>query len=125
MPAGSSVVGDKAGGPAFLMMSAKAAKDARLRDAAFRTYAALCCYRNNETGLAFPKTSTLAQDVNKSVRAVQKDLQKLLDLGYIVEVGRTAGGVRKFYVPIDSASRATLRTSKSIGLSAISGSMNR
>lgn len=106
-----SVVEGKVGGPAFLMMSAKAAKDARLGDAAFRTYAALCSYRNNETGLAFPKTSTLAQNVSKSVRAVQKDLQKLLDLGYVVEVGRTAGGVRKFQIQLENPSGETTRAS--------------
>ncbi|MBN9491705.1 MAG: helix-turn-helix domain-containing protein [Alphaproteobacteria bacterium] len=118
MPAGSNVEGDKASGPAFLMMSAKATKDARLGHAAFRTYAAMCCYRNNETGLSFPRSSTLARDVNKSVRAVQKDLQKLLDLGYIVDVGGNASGVRKFYIPLTIANQRTTPASNAIGLSA-------
>jgi hypothetical protein len=61
----------------------------------------LCAYRNNKTGLAFPMTSTLAEDVGKCVRAIQKDLKILVALGHAIEMGFTAFGVRIFFIPLE------------------------
>lgn len=70
----------------FLIISAGAPFDPRLGNAAVRVLAALSSFRRTEDNVAFPGTDLLASGLGLSVRAVQKQLRKLEQLGYIKEV---------------------------------------
>ena len=76
----------------------QAVGDKRLSHAEFRTLAALSSFRDKDTNIAFPGTKHLARMLNKSARAIQKELKAIIDLGYAVVVGYTPGGVRKFFI---------------------------
>ena len=52
------------------------------------TYAALADYSNNKTGLCWPKMETLAKNLGRSVRTVQRHLHLLKELGLIEFVER-------------------------------------
>ncbi len=52
------------------------------------TYAALCDYTNNKTGLCWPKMGTLAEVLGRSVRTVQRHLHDLEALGLVEFVER-------------------------------------
>jgi DNA-binding transcriptional ArsR family regulator len=52
------------------------------------TYAALSDYTNNKTGLCWPKMETLAANLGRSVRTIQRHLHQLQDLGLVDFVER-------------------------------------
>jgi hypothetical protein len=89
----------KGDGRTFLMMHPDAPMDPKLGNAAFRTLAALSRYRDNKTGKAYPSTYRLSRDLKKNQRAVQRDLMKLVELGYAIHDG-WRGGVRIFQLPL-------------------------
>jgi DNA-binding transcriptional ArsR family regulator len=55
---------------------------------AIPTYCALTDYANNKTGLCWPKMETLAKNLGRSVRTVQRHLHLLKELGLIEFVER-------------------------------------
>ena len=55
---------------------------------AIPTYAALCDYTNNKTGLCWPKMETLAEILGRSVRTIQRHLHELKALGLVEFVER-------------------------------------
>jgi DNA-binding transcriptional ArsR family regulator len=55
---------------------------------AIPTYAALCDYTNNKTGLCWPKMETLAEVLGRSVRTIQRHLHELRALGLVEFVER-------------------------------------
>jgi DNA-binding transcriptional ArsR family regulator len=61
---------------------------------AISTYCALSDYANNKSGLCWPKMSTLAKTLGRSIRTVQRHLHLLKDRGLIefVERRRNTGG---------------------------------
>ncbi len=50
---------------------------------AIPTYAALADYSNNKTGLCWPKMETLASNLGRSVRTIQRHLHQLRHLGLV------------------------------------------
>jgi DNA-binding transcriptional MocR family regulator len=55
---------------------------------AIPTYCALADYTNNKSGLCWPKMTTLAKTLNRSVRTVQRHVHLLASLGWIELVER-------------------------------------
>lgn len=55
---------------------------------AIPTYAALADYSNNKTGLCWPKMETLAANLGRSVRTIQRHLHELQALGLVEFVER-------------------------------------
>ena len=55
---------------------------------AIPTYAALSDYTNNKTGLCWPKMETLAANLGRSVRTIQRHLHELQALGLVEFVER-------------------------------------
>jgi hypothetical protein len=55
---------------------------------AIPTYCALADYTNNKSGLCWPKMTTLAKTLNRSVRTVQRHVHLLAALGWIEFVER-------------------------------------
>ncbi len=55
---------------------------------AIPTYCALADYTNNKSGLCWPKMTTLAKTLNRSVRTVQRHVHVLAALGWIEFVER-------------------------------------
>lgn len=70
----------------FSILQARAIGDARISNAQFRTLAALGIFGDKD-GWCFPKLTTLGEMLGKTKQAVSKDIQALVDLGY-VEVTR-------------------------------------
>ena len=71
----------------FSILPAGAVSDERITDAQFRTLAALGCFTNRE-GWCYPSLQTLGKKRNKSFQSVSKDLQRLVELGYLEKVFR-------------------------------------
>ncbi len=71
----------------FSILPVGAISDDRITDAQFRTLAALGCYTNRE-GWCYPSLQTLGKKRNKSFQSVSKDLQRLVELGYLEKVIR-------------------------------------
>ena len=67
---------------------------------AISTYCALSDYANNKSGLCWPKMSTLAKTLGRSIRTVQRHLHLLKDRGLIefVERRRNTGGRYSSYL---------------------------
>jgi DNA-binding transcriptional ArsR family regulator len=59
---------------------------------AIPTYCALTDYAHNKTGLCWPKMETLAKNLGRSVRTVQRHLHLLKELGLIEFVERRQEG---------------------------------
>jgi DNA-binding transcriptional ArsR family regulator len=55
---------------------------------AIPTYCALTDYANNKTGLFWPKMETLARNLGRSVRTIQRHLHLLRELGLVEFVER-------------------------------------
>jgi len=74
--------------PEFAMIPDAAINDPNLSDRAFRVYAKLCAYRDNdpkssEHGWAFPAQQTQAEDLGRSRRWVQDGLNELAAAGWV------------------------------------------
>jgi DNA replication protein DnaD len=66
----------------FSIIQAQAVRDDRITLAQFRTLCALGIY-GDENGWCFPNLKTLGDDLGKSKQAVSKDIQALVELGYV------------------------------------------
>lgn len=66
----------------FSILQSRAVEDKRISNSQFRTLAALGVYGNKD-GWCFPKLATLAQTLGKSRQAVSKDIQSLVEFGYV------------------------------------------
>lgn len=60
---------------------------------------ALANHASTDESIAFPSVQTLGQEAKLSRRAVQGALGRLLELGEIVEAGKTRSGTRCFRLP--------------------------
>ena len=63
---------------------------------AISTYCALSDYANNKSGLCWPKMSTLAKTLGRSIRTVQRHLHLLKDRGLIEFVERRRNNRGRF-----------------------------
>jgi DNA-binding transcriptional MocR family regulator len=63
---------------------------------AISTYCALTDYANNKSGLCWPKMSTLAKTLGRSIRTVQRHLHLLKDRGLIEFVERRRNNRGRF-----------------------------
>jgi DNA-binding transcriptional ArsR family regulator len=63
---------------------------------AISTYCALSDYANNKSGLCWPKMSTLAKNLGRSIRTVQRHLHLLKDRGLIEFVERRRNNRGRF-----------------------------
>lgn len=66
----------------FSILQSKAVNDTKLSNAQFRTLAALGTFGDKD-GWCFPKLKTLGAMLGKSKQAVSKDIQALVEFGYV------------------------------------------
>lgn len=66
----------------FAIIPAVVLKDAQLSDKQLRLLCVLSTYANRE-GWCYPKQNTLAKDCQCSDRQIRRDIQRLIDLGYV------------------------------------------
>jgi hypothetical protein len=66
----------------FSIIQAAAVRDGRVSDSQLRTLSALGIY-GDKLGWCFPKQSTLGEDVGKNQQNISKDIQALVEFGYV------------------------------------------
>jgi hypothetical protein len=65
------------------IIPAKAVQDRKISNTVFRTLAIICMYTNKETKTCFPSLSTLAGIRGVSKSQISRDINCLVDLGYV------------------------------------------
>lgn len=79
----------------LVIVPTAALKDPRLSHAEFKTLCHISTFASTENGWCWFLMSTLASELNISIRAAQKHIKRLIELGYIVREAQFKGGQQR------------------------------